>query len=151
MRRCSAWRSICLRSANTAASIAIGSTARLNGRYRHSPTSPSGRPRYTFGLQLGESGGIARRLVSVDDLGLFPILQPPESLGQETLCRRRVPRRREIEIDRVAQLVDRAVEVIYNPIKRRARRPSSSAYLSIMFWWTFSISTRCLVSAESSF
>ena len=32
MRRCSAWRSICLRSANTAASIAIGSTARMSSR-----------------------------------------------------------------------------------------------------------------------
>ena len=62
-----------------------------------------------FGLQLGESGGIGRRLVGVDDLRLFPILQSPESLGKEALRRRRVPRRREIEIDRGAQLVDRSV------------------------------------------
>ena len=47
--------------------------------------------------------------VGVDDLRLFPILQPPESLGKKTLRRRRVPRRREIEIDRGAQLVDRSV------------------------------------------
>ena len=64
-----------------------------------------------FGLQLGESGGIGRRFVGVDDLRLFPILRPPESLGKETLRRHRVPRRREIEIERVAQLVDSSVEV----------------------------------------
>jgi hypothetical protein len=61
---------------------------------------------FAFGFQFGERGGIGRRLVGVDDLGLFPILQPLERLGQKTLRRRRVPRRREIEIDRVAQLVD---------------------------------------------
>src|SRR6516164_1778290 len=64
-----------------------------------------------FGLQPGESGGIGRRLVGVDDLRLFPILQPSESLGKKTLRRHRVPRRGEIEIDRVAQLVDGSVEI----------------------------------------
>jgi hypothetical protein len=32
---------------------------------------------WAFGLQLGEGGGMGRRLVGVDDLRLFPILQPP--------------------------------------------------------------------------
>jgi len=75
-----------------------------------------------FGLQFGESGGIGRRLVGVDDLRLFPILQTPEALGQKTLRRRRVSRRRDVEIDRVAQLVDGSVEV--RPF--RSRRPASS-------------------------
>jgi hypothetical protein len=82
-----------------------------------------------FGLQLGESGGIGRRLVGVDDLRLFPILQPPESLGKKTLRRRRVPRRGEIVIDRVAQLVDSSVEVrpICRGLSRRSRRPGPLA------------------------
>jgi hypothetical protein len=64
-----------------------------------------------FGLQLGESGGIGRRFVGVDDLRLFPFLFSP----LRTLARKRfaaiVFRVGEIEVDRVAQLVDSSVEV----------------------------------------
>ena len=62
-----------------------------------------------FGLELRDGSGVGRRLVGVQHLGQLPILQSPQCLAEESLRRLGVARRREIEIDRVPELVERTV------------------------------------------
>src|SRR3954464_10785512 len=62
-------------------------------------------------LQLGERRAVGRGLVGVDDARLLPILQAVQRLAEKALGRLGIARRREIEVDRVPELVDGAVEV----------------------------------------
>src|SRR5271165_4126790 len=62
-------------------------------------------------LQLGQSGGVGRRLVGVDDPRLLPVLQAAQRLAEKALRRRRVARRGEGEVDGVPMLVDGPVEI----------------------------------------
>ena len=66
---------------------------------------------FALGFELRDGAGIVRRLVGVDHLGQFPILQPSQRLSEEPLRRLGVAGRREVEIDRVPELVDRAVQI----------------------------------------
>lgn len=59
-----------------------------------------------FGLQLRDRDPIGRRLVSVDDRWLVPILQAIQSLTEKALGCLGVAGRRQIEVDRVAELID---------------------------------------------
>src|SRR5208337_2679003 len=62
-------------------------------------------------LQLGQSGGVGRRLVGVDDPRLLPVLQAAQRLAEKALRRRRVARRGEVEVYGVPMLVDGPVEI----------------------------------------
>ena len=76
-------------------------------------------------LQLGRSGGIGRRLVGVDDGRLFPILQAVQRLAEEALGRRRVVRRRQVELDGVPVSVNGSIETpTGRSPSRMSRRPA---------------------------
>src|SRR5271165_1265039 len=62
-------------------------------------------------LQLGQSGGVGRRLVGVDDPRLLPVLQAAQRLAEKALRRRRAAGRGEVEVDSVPMLVDGPVEI----------------------------------------
>ena len=64
-----------------------------------------------LGLQLCDGSGIGRRLVGVEHLRLLPLLQSSQRLAEESLRCLGVAGRREIEIDRVPELVHRPVQI----------------------------------------
>ena len=64
-----------------------------------------------LGLQLRDGSGIGWRLVGVEHLGLLPLFQSSQRLAEESLRCLGVAGRREIEIDRVPELVHRPVQI----------------------------------------
>ena len=64
-----------------------------------------------LGLQLRDGSGIGRRLVGVEHLGLLPLFQSSQRLAEESLRCLGVAGRREVEIDRVPELVHRPVQI----------------------------------------
>ena len=82
---------------------------------------------FTLGLELRDGGGVGRRLVGIQHLGLLPILQPVQRLAEESLRGLGVARRREIEIDRVSKLVERTVQREGDVYARRRRRRRTSS------------------------
>ena len=66
---------------------------------------------FALGFQLCDGAGVGRRLVGVQHLGLLPILQPVQRLAEESLRGLGVAGRREIEIERVPELVERTVQI----------------------------------------
>lgn len=62
---------------------------------------------FAFGLQLRDSNPVGRGLIGVDDRWLFPTLQAIQSLAQKSLGCFGVARRRQVEVDRVAELSHR--------------------------------------------
>lgn len=64
-----------------------------------------------FGLQFRNRDPVGRRLVGVADRWLLPVLQAIQSLAQKSLSCFGIARRRQIEIDRVAELVDGPVQI----------------------------------------
>src|SRR3546814_8774076 len=65
----------------------------------------------SFALQFGDRCTIARRLVGIERDRLFPVLQASQGLAQEPLRCIGAAGRRQVEIDRVAPLVDCPVQV----------------------------------------
>ena len=65
----------------------------------------------TFILQLSEGDPVRRSPVRVDDGWFLPILDAPQRLEENPLRCLGIPGRREIEIDRVAELVYRPIEI----------------------------------------
>jgi hypothetical protein len=61
-----------------------------------------------FLLQLSDRLAVGRVLVGIDDLGL-PVAAAPQCLGQKPLCRLGVAPVGEVEVERRAIFVDRAV------------------------------------------
>ena len=66
---------------------------------------------FALGLELRDGGSVRRRLVGIQHLGLLPILQPVQRLAEESLRGLGVAGRRELEIDRVPELVSRPVQI----------------------------------------
>src|SRR3546814_9613182 len=69
------------------------------------PVQPS------FALQFGDRCTIARRFVGIERGRLFPVLQASQGLAQEPLRCLGAAGQRQVEIDRVAPLVDCPVQV----------------------------------------
>src|SRR3546814_246613 len=65
----------------------------------------------SFALQFGDRCTIARRFVGIERGRLFPVLQASQGLAQEPLRCLGAAGRRQVEIDRVAPLVDCPVQV----------------------------------------
>lgn len=84
---------------------------------------------FTIRLQFRDRNAAGRRLVGVDDRWLFPILQAIQSFAEETLGCFGIAGRRQIEIGRVAELVDGPVQICpfaRQPSHRFHRHASSS-------------------------
>lgn len=71
---------------------------------------------FAFGLQLRDGNPVGWCFISVDDTLLSPVFQAIQSLPQEALGCFGVARRRQVEIDRVAEFVDDSVKV--SPLSR---------------------------------
>ncbi len=65
----------------------------------------------SFALQFGDRCTIARRFVGIERGRLFPVLQASQGLAREPLRCLGAAGRRQVEIDRVAPLVDCPVQV----------------------------------------
>ena len=99
---------------------------------------------FALGLELRDGSGTGRRLVGVEHLGLLPLLQSSQRLAEESLRRLGVARRREVEVDRVPELVERAVQVrplaahldvgLVNSPARRLRPTPLPAQPFLHFW-----------------
>lgn len=66
---------------------------------------------FAFGLQLRNRDTVGRRLVGVDDGWLLPILSAIQGLTEKSFRCLGVACRREIEVDRVPELVDGSVQI----------------------------------------
>ena len=66
---------------------------------------------FTLILQLADCRTVCRCLVGVELARHFPIFQAAQLLAQETLGRFGIACGRQVEIDAIAELVDRSIQI----------------------------------------
>ena len=100
---------------------------------------------------------IGRRLVGIEHLGQFPLLAPSQGLAEEALRRLGVASRREVEIDGVAELVERTVQIRplaadldVGLVNTPARRPGAPAKRSLGRARTVRAGARWQVAPETT-